>query len=330
MKFAFKALIFSLVAFGLFTLLSSKSVQCYSFIPYGYSRFYNSLIDNEKVCYYYFNKLVSLKTGPLGERLIPSEKKDYVVAIGESQLLGIDWSDEGERVSHDLNLFYPKMDASIFAAPNNGPRQNLARLDQIPADILSNAQAVVVGFNFSTDIFRVNYAWDHKLSSPIPLYLYEIPLFRGVLFDLFLIYARVLGKKFGSGVPDPKAVLDEYEKIEKANNLDIYFLEMNQLVQKISNYNSNIDLIFFPPYWGIDDNHRVIQSVELDYFEIICRSKNQLNSIRDVYFADIGFKPSDLSADNRHFRQGRLKWNRLISCDQLIGSEYKLKSQNIN
>ena len=61
-----------------------------------------------------------MKTNEFGARIIEkNDSGENIIAFGESQLLGLDYSD-GEG-PHDLHLIFPDNNLEIYAAPNNGP-----------------------------------------------------------------------------------------------------------------------------------------------------------------------------------------------------------------
>lgn len=260
------------------------------------------MIEQTEDCYYYFKKPINFKSGPHGERIIGNGNiKKTIVAIGESQMMGIDWSDNKLSGPHDLNRLFPDKNLLIFAAPNNGPIQNEYRLRDIPVNILKNADAVIVGFNFSTDVFRISSNWDHKKSSPISFELFDVPFFKYFLFDTALLNARFQGKYFSNNVPNATVIFDEYKNIDKTELIKIYLKVMTRLLDRIKPYNQQIYLIIYPPYWGVDELGNLRPEIKDDLEMIICTSYRQLNAIKIISTSN---KKYTLSEDGRHFPQG--------------------------
>ena len=286
---------------------SANSVSCYSFIPYGYLEFYNKLIEDSEDCYFYFKSAVHFKTGSDGERIIgPENAPKMILGLGESQLMGIDWTDDDGSRPHDLNILFPNAKLLLYAAPNNGPIQNLSRLKDIPAEKLRKADEIVVSFNFSTDIFRIINNWDHKNSSPISYSYFKAPFFKYILFDALLLSARLSDKKFGSSVPNKGLILEEYRHIDQNYLLNSYLEIMKKLIQSIRDKNKNITLIIYPPYWGIDDEGKLFPDIASDYLRFICSARNSLGSMSRVIYANNNHVST--SEDGRHFPQGSLTY----------------------
>ena len=295
-------------------LAQANSLSCYSFIPYGYLEFYNKLIQDTDDCYFYFKKVVQFKTGDQGERIIRQVgATNFVLGIGESQLLGLDWSDDGSSGPHDLNTLFPGSQLKLYAAPNNGPIQNMYRLKEIPDEVLMNAEAVVIGFNYSTDIFRIINNWDHKTSSPIAYSYFSTPFFKYVLFDLALMNARLSGKKFGDAVANRLQILEEYRGIKKDHLLKIYIDTLGNMISDIHQKNRNVTLIIYPPYWGIGADGELEPDISNDYKRLVCTSIKYLPTISNIFF--VTNETFTLSEDRRHFPQGSLKYDTIAKCD---------------
>jgi hypothetical protein len=271
------------------------------------------LIEQTEDCYYYFKKPVEFKTGIYGERIIENKgTKKTIVAIGESQLMGLDWSDHVSSAPHDLDTLFPDSNFKLFAAPNNGPVQNYYRLKDIPKSVMREADSIVIAFNYSTDIFRILDGWDHKDSSPISFASFQLPLFKVALFDLFIMNARLAGKKFGDTVPKNNVILEEYKRIDKNYLLEEYVAAQMKLIESIQNANKNISLIIYPPYWGLDGNGTLLPEIEQDYQQFICVSFERLSGVSAIYYSsNTHFALSD---DQRHFPQSSLMYSNKKRC----------------
>ena len=105
-----------------------------------------------------------MKTNEFGAR-IGMRKRWYenINVLGESQLLGLDYSD-GEG-PHDLHLIFPdNNNLEIYAAPNNGPFKTSNQIRYFEQKSLRGnywltGKNIVIGFH-STDIFRINDGCD--------------------------------------------------------------------------------------------------------------------------------------------------------------------------
>ena len=109
-----------------------------------------------------------MSTNHLGGRVIEGKPiKDEIIAFGESQLLGLDFSDNTKSAKHDLSKLFPAAPLTIYAAPNNGPLQALRQIEKIHnIDPLSNKK-IVIGFNYGTDIFRIQKHWNPEKFVPL-------------------------------------------------------------------------------------------------------------------------------------------------------------------
>ena len=75
--------------------------------------------------------------------------------FGDSQVLGLDI----EKIDkHYLTELY-KNNFILYAAPNNGPYEVINLLNK-NKNILN--KKVIVSFNFSVDIYRIDYEWEPK------------------------------------------------------------------------------------------------------------------------------------------------------------------------
>ena len=86
-----------------------------------------------------------MSTNHLGGRVIEGNQiKDEIIAFGESQLLGLDFSDNTKSAKHDLSKLFPSAPLIIYAAPNNGPLQALRQIERVHnIESLSNKKIVV-------------------------------------------------------------------------------------------------------------------------------------------------------------------------------------------
>ena len=71
-------------------------------------------------------------------------------------------------------------------------------------------KTVVVGFNFGTDIFRIQSNWDPRNFVPVDSEVLNWTFMIPGLHDILLFHARLKGVKFGSTVSDSDSVRKYY------------------------------------------------------------------------------------------------------------------------
>ena len=125
-----------------------------SFVPYGFNDFYVHLPQEALFCVKEAKKIISYKTDIYGGRIFSNEKFNEEIQIfGDSQVLGLDI----EKIhDHYLSQLYKK-NFIIYAAPNNGPFEVINFLN-LNKKILK--KKIIINFNFSVDIYRINNSWD--------------------------------------------------------------------------------------------------------------------------------------------------------------------------
>ena len=145
-------LFFFIITFLFNTELKAKN--CLSFVPYGFNDFYVHLPQEALFCVKEAERNISYRTDTYGGRLFNNEKYNKEIQVlGDSQVLGLDV----EKIDdHYLSQLYKKS-FIIYAAPNNGPFEVLNFLN-LNKKILN--KKVIINFNFSVDIYRINNAWD--------------------------------------------------------------------------------------------------------------------------------------------------------------------------
>ena len=299
--FGIKNILFLFIITFLFnTELKAKS--CLSFVPYAFNDFYVHLPQEALFCVKEGKKTISYKTDIYGGRLFSNKIfNEKIQVLGDSQVLGLDI----EKIdNHYLNQIYKK-NFIIYAAPNNGPFEVMNFLN-INKKILK--KKIIINFNFSVDIFRINNTWnpenfvalkdyqlDEILEHPIK---YRLIIFKNLLFRKNFTLKRYDNKKM------QKLFLNTNNE---ALMMDIktYLNELNQIVE---NLNVDIDLIITKPYWIYSKKKnfyilekKINQKVE----KLICNSFNQTSKIKKIYISDIKKKNldiNDLTSDRRHYK----------------------------
>jgi len=95
-------------------------------------------------------------------------------------------------------------------------------------------------------------------------------LFKYTLFDIALLNSRFSGKQFGTSVPNPKSILNEYRSLDKYDIHNSFVSSMKQLFQEISVLNENIYLIIFPPYWALTEEGTFLPEIQHDFLQCVC------------------------------------------------------------
>ena len=164
-----------------------------------------------------------MSTNHLGGRVIGGNQiKDEIIAFGESQLLGLDFSDNTKSAKHDLSKLFPSAPLIIYAAPNNGPLQALRQIEKVHNfDPLSNKK-IVIGFNYGTDIFRIQKHWNPEKFVPLDMSQLQRSFNIPGYHDVTLFIARLRGVKFGSTVSNAEIIRKFYGEIgDQRRNQDI-------------------------------------------------------------------------------------------------------------
>ena len=286
---------------------------CFSFIPYANNSSFVQLPENKKFCFYFSNAKTQMSTNDLGGRIIAREgAPNEILAFGESQLLGLDLSDLKPNESHDLSVLFPASSITIYAAPNNGPLQALQQIKKVHGLKSLTNKDIVVGFNFGTDIFRIQDHWNPENFVPLNMAQlnrsFSIPGYH----DIILFAARLRGVKFGG---------------TKSNSLKIrrlYFqIGNDRRRENIKNWlsklrNSEIKLgkkryfVLYPPYWYVGAGKKEKNKIENSYFELACKAHNS-DIFEEILVARMPKETVKFALDNRHFLTGEMKFEK-YSC----------------
>lgn len=289
-----------------------SSLTCFSFIPHGYTGQFVSLPKNRDFCFKYSGNYTRMKTNQNGGRkLVFGGSKETAVAIGESQLLGMDVSDYGK--GHDLNRIFPGYNFDVYAAPNNGPYEALAQVGRLSNELSIAERDVVVGFNYSTDIFRIRRHWRPQnfvaLNASDLEWIFYIPMYHEVL----LLNARLSGVKFGSAVSNASATLNYYfsmNDIERTINIGSWLTRLADSDLQLARHRS---LVIFPPYWFYSGSDKQRAKILKDYKSFACQAFDS-KFFEAVLLGKLSDISPPLAEDNRHFLQGYIDYD-ILNCN---------------
>tara|TARA_X000000950_G_scaffold158389_1_gene194203 strand:- start:541 stop:1485 length:945 start_codon:yes stop_codon:yes gene_type:complete len=302
-----KVLIF--VCYLLAPLTEANAISnCFSFIPYATNGSFVQLPEDKEFCFHYSGKTTQMSTNHLGGRVIKGNQlNDGIIAFGESQLLGLDISDYTKSAKHELSELFSSVPLIIYAAPNNGPLQALRQMKRVhDIDPISN-KAIVIGFNYGTDIFRIQKHWDPKKFVPLDMTQLERSFKIPGYHDITLFIARLRGVKFGSTVSNSEMIRKFYSKLtDQRRNQDIDNW-LSQLKNSELRLASSKNFILYPPYWNVGANEMFQKKVEKDYFALACKVfKTDL--FDRLLVSEMPSKNTKFASDNRHFLSSALTY----------------------
>ena len=254
-----------------------------------------------------------MSTNKLGGRMIergflPQE----IIAFGESQLLGLDLSDLRTNTKHDLSRLFPSSSITIYAAPNNGPLQALQQIRKVHSFQALNDKNIVVGFNFGTDIFRIQEHWNPENFVPMNMSQlnrsFSIPGYH----DIILFLARLRGVKFGGTESNSQLIRRLYFQIEghrRNENINNWLLKLSDSEIKLGKKRY---FVLYPPYWHVGADKNEKQDIEDDYFELACKA-HKSRIFDEILVAKMPKESVKFALDNRHFLSGEINFEK-YSC----------------
>ena len=249
-----------------------------------------------------------MSTNKLGGRMIERDfLPNEIIAFGESQLLGLDLSDHRKNTKHDLSRLFPSSSITIYAAPNNGPLQALQQIKKVHSFKSLANKNIIVGFNFGTDIFRIQDHWNPENFVPLNMAQlnrsFSIPGYH----DIILFVARLRGVKFGGTKSNSELIRRLYFQMGKdrrRENIDNWLLKLNNSEIKLGKERY---FVLYPPYWYVGARKKEKQDIEDDYFELACKAHN--SKIFDgVLLAELPKETVRFALDNRHYLTGELEF----------------------
>ena len=301
----FWVVVFSFFVFNLVIFVRDAASSCFSFIPYGYNGKYSHLPSEQDFCYFFGGKKIYMQTSGQGGRYISTGALNNITAFGESQLLGMDWSDRNEIHPHDLTRILKNENIIIFAAPNNGPLQSYNQIKFLIQNKTIKSDDIIIGFNFGTDIFRVDPLWDPDnfipLTSTDLVRIFKIPFYH----DLMLAAARIQGKYFGSNVSNSKSIRKHYFSKNFSHRLTHVLTWLSRLKELQKTVSNKFKIIIFPPYWYLGSENAEKKNIEANYQTLIC-SIHKSNVFDVIYISKLNFNSFDMAYDERHFKTGAL------------------------
>ena len=272
-----------------------------------------SLPLNKEFCFSYSGDYTYMKTNEFGARIIgKNDGSESIIAFGESQLLGLDHSDGKE--THDLHLIFPDNNLEIYAAPNNGPFEvsnQIRHLEQksFRGNNWLNGKNIVIGFNYSTDIFRIDDGWDPKNFVPLEKKdlekIFSIPGYH----DLLLLKARIAGKKFGSTVSDASKTIDYYFRTSDEQRQENIKRWLADLRNNGAIKDSVKTLVIFPPYWYAAASKIRKNQIRRHFLSFSCAAVKS-GVFRDIWIGSLPSEKTKMAEDNRHFLSGTLGYNK--------------------
>ena len=299
-----------------FYLLSSLAEanainNCFSFIPYATNGSFVQLPEDKKFCFHYSEKITHMSTNHLGGRVIRGNQfKDEIIAFGESQLLGLDVSDNKKSAKHELSELFSSAPLTIYAAPNNGPYEVINFLNQ-NKKILH--KKIIVTFSFSTDIYRILNYWNPENFVALKDYQLDEILENPFKYRLIVFKNLLLNKNFTITRYDNKKMQDLFlnsDQNEFYNNLTKYFDELNETA---TNIDIEIDFIVTHPYWvySIDKkNNKLLLDKALNnkVEKLICNSFQSKKNISKILISQVPetLQLNDLTFDKRHLKSSKI------------------------
>jgi len=293
-------LFFFIITFLFNTELKAKN--CLSFVPYGFNDFYVHLPQEALFCVKEAKKIISYKTDIYGGRIFSNEKFNEEIQIfGDSQVLGLDI----EKIhDHYLSQLYKK-NFIIYAAPNNGPFEVINFLN-LNKKILK--KKIIINFNFSVDIYRINNSWDPENFVALKDYELDEILDYPLKYKLIIFKNLLSNKNFTLRRYNNKKMQNLFLRTNKDQliiNLKNYFKSLDELAE---NLDLNIDLIITKPYWIYSKKKEFLffeKEINQKVEKLICNSFKQTSRIQNIYISDVNKKNldmNDLTSDNRHYK----------------------------
>jgi hypothetical protein len=301
-----------------FFILTNNLYACFSFLPYAFNGKFAYLPKNMEICFNKNDGEIVFTTNMDGARVIESNEIDDdsmpLYIFGDSQILGIDWSDDNKKLKHDIAMEFPDRSMIIFAAPNNGPFQTLERLKNLFKNSSNEVKEVIIGFNYGTDIFRVNKNWKAENFIPLDEDSLESVLKSPFVYDLIIIKGMLEGKYFTMTNDIAESNLNQFLSVsddELKKSVDSWLIQLESILDKNE---IEINFLIYPPYWGFEDNGRALKADVMNkYLYLVCNEK--LNDIFDNTFLSFPREKLILSGDGRHFATGSLEYFNMDEVD---------------
>jgi hypothetical protein len=296
-----------------FILSGNLSAKCFSFIPYASNGKFVYLPENLEFCFSKGDGDIHIETNENGARLInvnSEHDSSEIHVFGDSQILGIDWSSKDSKKIHDIAGIFPNKKLILYAAPNNGPFQVTEKLKDMSETKINYKSEIVLGFNYGTDIFRIQPGW--KVEDFVPLNeenIYDV-LKSPFIYDLIILKGMVEGKFFTITNDVRESNLNQFLSIDDEElNLSMSKI-IDQINGVLSNFDSKKTLIIYPPYWGYEENNKELhQNVAKPFFLFAC-DQRLVNIFDKILIGELK-DTLNLSSDKRHFKTSSLNYKNI-------------------
>ena len=225
-------------------------------------------------------------------------------------MLGLDQSDLRPQTQHDLSALFPSSAITIYAAPNNGPLQALHQMEEVHSFKSLANKNIVVGFNYGTDIFRIQPHWNPKNFVPLNMTQLKRSFSIPGYHDIILFIARLRGVKFGGTESNSIFIRGLYFQMAKRGrlaNIDNWLLKLNNSDIK---HGKRRYFVLYPPYWyvGADENEK--NDIRNDYYELACKTHNS-GIFEEILVARMPKESVRFALDNRHFLTGEMDFQNI-------------------
>lgn len=275
-------------------------------VLYGHYQGYMSLPRDSTYCVNLGpSETIFYNTDSFGGRILSPaySRKPKTVIFGESQALAMD--------SNNMPNIYLQLgidEAIIYAAPNNGPYESFRRIAQ---GHYQKSEKYLILINLGFDLFRLDSGWDPKQFNSTPLERSE-GLISSPRLSTFLSFWRAINGEavgFSGDDRDKKMAIFKSNERRIFKNLGAY---LENFHPQSSLQLHQLQTLFVAPYW-LNDPHE-IHRLKNFISTSLCSTGNQSH---EWLFAEIGFSPTHMTRDERHFnRQAVFKISKLEGqCD---------------
>lgn len=303
LRFDLKTNLILVLLFIFIVLFAINNSLCFKVPPYGFKNGYSSLPINKKFCIYDDAINVNFIIDNNGARVFKEINQSKNLKIfGDSQVLGLDINLEK---NHFLKKIFPNYNLKLFAAPNNGPYEVLKSIE-LNTEV---DEFIIINFNSSTDIHRINEYWNFKnqvtISNKHAGFLTNFP----VIFD-FISFINFYSKSKKPKLLNNYHMQDiflNYENEEIIKNLNLYFGSLRTVLK---NKNLNFEFFFTHPYWIYDRRGQKL-SINVKVYE----KYNKLVKILTQEHPFIRFSNvdiNDIDIDNLTFDKRHLRSNQFL------------------
>lgn len=295
--------------FLILTITLSNAKECLEFLPFGHNDNYVKLPDETEFCIKYGKQNLDFKTDEEGGRYFIKINENTIQVFGDSQILGIDIQDQRD---HFLSKYY-NGNFVIYAAPNNGPYEVL---NFIILNHKKIKKKIIINFNLSVDMFRLSP--DYNIQNYVALrdeQLHDI-LEKPFKYRLIILKSLITNKFFTISRKNQKKMQTLFKKkknFELKNNLDIYFKNLNEIINK---FNYEVDYILTMPYWiyekDRDSQKFLINSdLEIRLKDIVCSTLKNNNKFNNLYITGLSNNYDILTNDKRHIKSNLISLTKI-------------------